>query len=216
MEVVETQEPAQAEKPATETNDKTVPTESDKVFSDENLGNDSEVVVPDDDVNQEPLRTDDKMTVVITPEDKLAFIDSVVSNTRFTKTYKLFGGRISITLRSLTQDELSALSAWAFKQAVEDTTWHLSGRGRKYILAAQVAMFNGVDMPPLESPLFATVMNDGKTTQPPGWVDRSSFWDDKSAGIVDQITKCLSDFDSRYSVMCSKANDENFWKPDTP
>jgi hypothetical protein len=128
----------------------------------------------------------------------------------------LFGDRLSITVRSLTQDELAALSAWAFKQAVADTTWHLSGQGRKYAMAAQVAMFNGIELSPLESPLFATVDSDGKTVLPPAWVERSNFWDDKSAGVVDQVMKCIDDFDSRYSILCSKANDENFWKPDTP
>jgi hypothetical protein len=216
MEVVETQEPAQAEKSTTAEQEKSASAESEKVFADENLGKDSEVAVPADNADQEPLRTDGLKTVVVTPEDKLAFLDSVVSNTRFTKTYKLFGGRVSITVRSLTQDELAALSAWAFKQAVADTTWHISGQGRKYAMAAQVAMFNGIELPPLESPLFATVDSDGKTVKPPAWVERSKFWDDKSAGIVDQIMKCINDFDSRYSILCNKANDENFWKPDTP
>lgn len=216
MEIVETKKPEQAEKPTTAEQEKSASAESENIFADENLGKDSEVAVPADNTDQEPLHTDGPKTiVVITPEDKVSFLDSVVSNTRFTKTYKLFGDRISITVRSLTQDELSALSAWAFKQAVADTTWHLSGQGRKYAMAAQVAMFNGIELPPLESPLFATVDSDGKTVKPPAWVDRSSFWDDKSAGVVDQVIKCITDFDSRYSILCSKANDENFWKPDT-
>ena len=154
--------------------------------------------------------------VVITVEDKVAFIDSVVNNTRFEKDYSLFGGKLRVTIRSVTADETNALAAWAFKKAVDDPTWHMSGRGRKYLLSAQVARFNGVDIPPLGQPLFSTLEGDGKTVKEPGWVESSSFWDDKSAAVVDAVMRCISDFDLRYSTLCKKAEDENFWAPDTP
>lgn len=154
--------------------------------------------------------------VVITAEDKAAFIDSVVKNTRFERDYRLFGGKLTVTIRSVTADETNALAAWAFKKAVDDPTWHMSGRGRKHLLSAQVAKFNGMEIPPLRQPLFSTLEGDGKTVKEPGWVEGSSFWDDKSAAVVDAVMRCISDFDIRYSTLCKKAEDENFWAPDTP
>ena len=154
--------------------------------------------------------------VVITVEDKVAFIDSVVNNTRFERDYSLFGGKLKVTIRSVTADETNALAAWAFKNALSDPTWHMSGRGRKNLLAAQVARFNGIEIPPLKEPLFATLQDDGKTVKDPGWVESASFWDDKSAAVVDSVMRCIADFDLRYSTLCKKAEDENFWAPDTP
>lgn len=154
--------------------------------------------------------------IVITPEDKAAFIDSVVNNTRFERDYSLFGGKLTVTIRSVTADEVNALASWAFKKAVDDPTWHMSGQGRKHLLAAQVAKFNGTVIPPLKEPLFPTLDGDGKTVKNPGWVESASFWTDKGAAVVDAIINCIADFDRRYSTLCKKAEDSNFWAPDTP
>ena len=214
MEIVGTQEPAEKqEKPVEEA--KAPERKDDSAFSQENLAKETSVKV--DGPAGEPLKIGAEMpSVTVTPEEKMAFLDAVIGNTRFTKTYSLFGGRITVKLRSLTLDELNAMAAWAFKQAVADPSWHLSGRGRKYALAAQVEMFNGVELHPLETPLFETLESDGKTTKPPAWVNRDSYWDDKGAGVVDAILNCLADFNNRYRVLYSKAQDENFWNPDTP
>lgn len=157
-----------------------------------------------------------KKEVVITPSDKVAFIDSVVKNERFTKDYSLFGGRIELTVRSLTTDEVNALAAWTIKQGTEDPNGLSSGRYRKFLAAAQVAKFNGVEMPPLEEPLFEHLGKDGKTVEKPGWVGRFSYWDGMEYGLFSTVMKCLSDFDLLYSAMCRKAGDANFWNPGTP
>lgn len=190
--------------------------EAEKLFSNENLTKDSVVENPEPQKEPTIKIGAETPTVTITPEDKVAFLDAIINNTRFTKSYSLFGGRIKIKIRSLTMDETNALAAWAFKQAVKDTTWHISGRGRRYVLAAQVAMYNGTELPPLEAPLYETLDKDGKTTIDPGWVSRDSFWEDKDSGVIDAVIRCLSDFDMRYHILASKAEDENFWNPDTP
>ena len=154
--------------------------------------------------------------IVITPEDKMAFIDSVVNNTRFERDYSLFGGKLTLTVRSITAEEANALAAYAFKRAIADPTWHMSGRGRKHLLAAQISKFNGTVMPPLREPLFETLEADGKTTKTPGWVESTSFWDGKGAAVIDAVMNCIADFDRKYSTLCKKAEDENFWAPDTP
>lgn len=153
--------------------------------------------------------------IEITPEDKVSFLDAVVGNTRWTRDYSLFGGKVTLTLRSITMDELNALSVWMLKKGSADSSSVVSGLYRKYLLSAQVAMVNGTANPPLEDPLFETVGPDGKTV-PPGWLDRKRYWDDMSSGLFMAILQCVIDFDRRYSVLCGKAEDANFWNPDTP
>lgn len=188
----------------------------DSIFSSENLAKDSAVPKEGDkdDSPKEPAMPAD--TVVLTSRDKVAFIDSMVNNDRFTKEYSVFGGRLTLTVRSLTTDEVNALSIWTVKSGANDTTGMMVGAYRKYLMAAQVARLDGVDMPPLEQPLFQTLDKDGKTVKEPGWVKRCEFWDSMPIGKFNAIIECLKDFDERYSLLCSKAEDANFWNPDTP
>lgn len=157
-----------------------------------------------------------KSDITITQEDKSAFIDAVVSNTRFTKEYSLFGGRLKFTVRSLTSDEVNALATWTAKIGTSDSAGLVAGKYRKYLLAAHVSMLNGVEMPPLEEPLYEHVGSDGKTVEPPGWIKRCDYWDKFGFGQFQAILGCVGEFDARYSILCSKAEDQNFWLPDTP
>lgn len=173
-------------------------------FSEENLVEDTEV------------KSQDKPGMVITAEDKIAFVDSVVGNTRFTRDYSLFGGKMTLTVRSLTVDETNALGAWTAKIGSNDPAGLMAGRYRKYLAAAQIARFNGVDMSPLEEPLFATLGKDGKTVSEPAWLDRSAYWDSMGAGVFQAVMSCIADFDARYATLCKEAENANFWAPDTP
>lgn len=184
--------------------------EPENVFSEENLKKSSEI--PDTASSDQS----EGKTTTLTSSDKVAFLDSVVNNSRFTRKYSLFGGKLTFTLRSLTNDEVNALSAWMLKSGSNDSTGIVSGRYRKYLVAAQVEMFNGTQMPPLEEPLFETLDADGKTTVKPGWISRSTFWDDLPVGVFTAIMNSITDFDARYSMLCAKADDSNFWLPDTP
>lgn len=190
--------------------------EKDNPFSGENLGKSTEV--PNEEVESgsviglEPQKKD----ITITAQDKISFIDAIVNNKRYERDYSLFGGKVNLTIRSLTSEEVQALSVWILKHGTSDPTWQITGSYRKYLLAAQVARYNGIEMPPLEQPLFDTLEKDGKTVRQVGWIDRGKFWDDKPSGIISAISACLSDFDVRYTTLCKKAEDSNFWNPDTP
>lgn len=187
--------------------------EKESIFSDSNLPKDSEVDTgKEEEVSLEPKTK----TVTITPAEKAMFIDSVVNNTRFVKEYSLFGGRVTLTLRSMTVDEVNALASWTAKRGTEDPAGLMSGRYRKYLAAAQVERYNGVEMPPLEQPLFSTLGSDGKTVNEPGWIKRSEYWDGVGIGAFNAIMACLSDFDLRYATLCKEAENANFWSPDTP
>ena len=154
--------------------------------------------------------------LVITVSDKVNFIDAIVNNDRFEKNYSAFGGKVSVTVRSLTSEEGQALASWAIREGSKNPSDQLAGRYRKYLIAAQVSKFNGMEMPPLEEPLFATLDSDGVTEKQPAWIDRCLFWDKQQSGIIQYLIECLKDFDLLYSTLCSKAEDENFWNPDTP
>lgn len=187
------------------------------IFSNENLTSNSEI--PESEQSSGSVfgaNWRKVKPIVITAEEKVAFVDAVVGNTRYTRDYSLFGGKVTFTLRSMTSEEVQALAAWIVKKGTTDPTAQLSGKYKKYLLAAQVARFNGVDMAPLEAPLFETLEKDGKTTVQPGWIERCSYWDAQSTGLVQAMLGCVADFDIRYSTLCSKAEDENFWHPDTP
>ena len=71
-------------------------------------------------------------------------------------------------------------------------------------------------MPPLEAPLFETIEKDGKTVQQPGWLARSAYWDDMAVGLFETVMDRIKEFDALYSALCKKAEDVNFWNPDTP
>ena len=202
------------EKTAEPTGKEEVKKENKGIFSDSNLQNDSEVDTGkvEEDVSLAPKTK----TVTITAAEKVDFIDSVVNNTRFTKEYSLFGGHLKLTLRSMTVDEVNALGSWTARRGTEDPAGLMSGRYRKYLAAAQVAKYNGVEMPPLENPLFPTLESDGKTVKEPGWLKRSDFWDGIGIGAFNALMACISDFDLRYATLCKEAENANFWNPDTP
>lgn len=177
-----------------------------------------ETTVPPEEIRMEPtlsLSSEDR-PVTITAEDKVAFLDSVVSNSRFEKKYKLFGGKISLRVRSLTADESQAIAAWALRHSADNPGDQMAGRFLKHVLAAQIASFNGVEMPPMAEPLYETLDKDGKTVSPVGWLNQGDFWDRQGFGVVQAVRGCVNSFDRLYAALCSRAEDENFWNPDTP
>ena len=181
------------------------------IFSESKISEESTVKV--DDIPEEEVK---KRDIIISPSDKAAFIDAIVSNDRFKKEYSLFGGKMKATLRSLTYDEVNALATWTAKQGTKDSAGLMSGRYRKYLLAAYIEMLDGVEMAPLEEPLYENVGSDGKTVNPPAWVDRCKFFDGMGYGKFQALMSLVGEFDALYSTLCEKAEDANFWNPDTP
>lgn len=185
-------------------------------FSGDGLAKDTEV--PPEEVRIGPnfSASSIELPVKITPEDKAAFIDAVVSNSRFEKEYKLFGGKVSLKVRSLTAEESQAIASWVLRHGADNPGDQMAGRFLKHVLAAQISWYNGVAMPPMAEPLFETLDKDGKTVMPPGWLSQGDFWERQGTGLVQAVRGCLNSFDRLYAALCSKAEDENFWSPDTP
>ena len=184
--------------------------DKDDIFSSENLPNDS-VVSPEPDEGGE--KEDD---VEVSSVDKASFIDSVANNARFTKDYSMFNGKLTFTLRSLTIDEVNALAVWSVRQGTKDPAGIVAGKYRKYLFAAHVAMIDGMENPPLVEPLFERIGKDGKSVEEPGWLHQADFCDGMEYGKFQAILNCIGKFDKLYSTLCSKAEDSNFWVPDTP
>lgn len=177
-----------------------------------------ETTVQPDEIRMEPtlsMNSNDR-PVTISAEDKVAFLDSVVTNARFEKTYRLFGGKISLKVRSLTADESQAIASWVLRHGADNPGDQIAGRFLKHVLAAQISFYNGVAMPPMAEPLYETLDKDGKTVTPVGWLNQGDFWDKQPSGVVQAVRGCLNSFDRLYAALCSKAEDENFWNPDTP
>jgi len=184
--------------------------DKDDIFSSENLPKDSVV-------RHEPDEGGEKVDdVEVSSVDKASFIDSVANNSRFTKDYSMFGGKLTFTLRSLTIDEVNALAVWSVRQGTKDPAGLVAGKYRKHLLAAHLAMIDGVENPPLKEPLFERIGQDGKSVEEPGWLNQSAFSDSMSYGKFQAILNCIGKFDKLYSTLCSKAEDSNFWVPDTP
>lgn len=185
------------------------------MFSESKMSEDSEIDAGEKVPEKELDLGNMQRKVTITAADKRAFVDAVATNSRYTRDYSLFGGGVTLTVRSLTADESSALATWTAKMGTSDSAGMFAGRYRKYLMAAQLEKLDGVQMPPLEAPLFETATADGKTV-PPGWVKRCDYFDNMGIGKFNAIMGCLADFNLVYSTLCQKAEDANFWNPDTP
>lgn len=156
------------------------------------------------------------MQIKITPEEKVAFVDALVGNERFKLSYDLFGGKAKIVVRSMTFEETRALSEWCVRNAPKDIGGQISGKFRRFMLCAQIEMYNGTKMSNLAEPLFETLDKDGKTVTEPGWLKQADFWDGMPTAVISALSKCVADFNRKYDYLISKAEDANFWNPDTP
>ena len=158
----------------------------------------------------------DPSDLVITPEEKLAFIDAMISGSRYTQTFKLFGGKLVVTVRSRTADETHAMYAYirhvlsgndaAGFNAVEGDMAYVP-------LVAQIAEMNGTAFPEMKTPLLYT-MSDGKE-QEPGWYGDFKAWKAKPEGLTSALVSCIQLFEYKYWTMTMEASDKNFWNSDT-
>jgi hypothetical protein len=158
-----------------------------------------------------------KNGVEITASDKKRFIDAIISNSRFTSEYSLFGGRVKAVIRSLTTEEARAVATYLVKTSITDVVGQTTGKYRKYLLAAHVEEYNGVKFAPIPEPLFSEV-GEGGAEKAPAWVeyDAVKFWEKASPAVVSAVAECVADFEAKYEYLTKKAEDANFWESDTP
>ena len=153
--------------------------------------------------------------LVITPEDKEAFITSIISGARLVLSFTRLGERFHISIRSRTVPETQAIFQ-ALKHEIDDakliTQTDYTIRLRSMMLAAQVVTLNGIDNVTLATPLNRTIDSIGKTVEP-AWLGQANHWNGISEGVQSIAWECLNEFEDKYWMMVEDAKNANFWNP---
>lgn len=152
--------------------------------------------------------------VVVTPEDKIAFIDAIVQNKRFTRSFSVFGGKLTFTLRSRTFAETSAILSYASSLVATNLNIPYRYVLTLSILAAEVDEFQGVKNPVLKDPLYKEIGTDGKISDV-GWANQLDFWKSLPDSVIQAISDCAVEFERKYTALSNAARTANFWEPDT-
>jgi len=156
----------------------------------------------------------DQLMIEITDDDRNPFIDAIVNNARYVRTFSLYGGRLTGKFRSRTQSESMAVLAHLNmllrrKEIVEQLQYATLLRAA--VLAAQVAEFNDVVYPELMVPLYW--MRKDKDDIKPKWIDQMDDWMSKQDAIVTAVYDELQIFERKYWSMTRSAPESNFWPP---
>ena len=150
--------------------------------------------------------------VEILRRHKEAFLDSVVSGGRYVEEFRIFGGRMSVRVRSRTNAETDALESYLRRQiALSAVSYEseYSSLTRRLLMVAQVAEVDGVEYPEMAAPLKYVETPEGLT--PPAWEPSLGMWASKPDAVVAAISGCIMEFEARYWKMISMSRDENFW-----
>ena len=153
--------------------------------------------------------------IVISPAEKEAFLEALVTGDRLVLPFSMFGGRVAGKMRSRKQDEAVAVFNMMAKDLASSSV--RSGaeqvlRTRFILLACQLEELNGTTFEELAKPLNETV-GKGGTVVPPGWTGQLEYFESLSEGMVTALFDRLRDFETKYWAMVANAGDQNFWKP---
>ena len=158
-----------------------------------------------------PSSGDDQKT---TPEERSAFIDSIVAGTRYEAVETLLGGQVKVKFRSRTFQETEAVTSFVaagLRSRRYNTIEETNAATRLALLSFQVAELNGVSYEVPESPLNIVQGPDG--TKDPPWAARMGMWAEKPEGLVNMLVAALQTFEAKYQSRVRKAADVNFWGP---
>lgn len=156
-----------------------------------------------------------KNALEITAQEKIAFIEAMISGERYTQQFMLFGGRISLTVRSRTSAETHALYAYLrYRLAHRDEHLDVVEGDVAYMpLVSQVEELNGVKFHEMKAPLTYEE-RDGVDIEP-GWLEDFKTWKQRPEGLTSAIISCIQLFEYKYWIMVKEANNKNFWNTDT-
>lgn len=153
-------------------------------------------------------------SVLIGDEHKRAFIEAVVTGRRYTESFSLFGGNVSIVLRCRSAEETDAIDAYARRKISTGeikSESEYSNLMRCMLIVAQVQEINGVSYSEMRSPMKFVENETG--IKPPAWEEELKMWMAKPDVIISALTGAILEFEARYWQMVAKASDENFWGP---
>lgn len=163
-------------------------------------------------INREQYRAEE---LVITPKEKQAFLDSLVTGGRYTQAYDIFGGRVHVVVRNRTTDETNAMYAYV-RYALSrpgNTAASVDSQLPFVPLVAQIEEINGVKYPEMKAP-YTFVEDKGVTTEP-GWYEDFLAWVKKPEGLTSALVNRIQLFEYKYWTMVKEASNADFWKTDT-
>lgn len=141
----------------------------------------------------------------VTPEDKAAFIRHIFSTGRFFKTFQLFGGEITLQLRSRTSDEATKVYEHVRAAATKQTL----GAADVVVRMQQLFCANAVAEITFgkERKVFDVA---GERT--PDVVYTDVFGGERAAALYNAVFTVYLEFERLYDWLTSRASDPNFWK----
>lgn len=155
-----------------------------------------------------------KEELEITPEEKDAFVESLLTGKRHYQTYTIFGDRIRVTVRNRTIAETQAMYSYMRHMLTKDASAlaMLEGDMSYILLAAQIEEINGVKYPEMQEPL--NFVETGGKVQDPGWLSCLQAWKSKPEGLTNALINRVQLFEYKYWTMVSEASNQNFWNPE--
>lgn len=154
-------------------------------------------------------------TVVLTEQDREAFLAALVSGKRFQLPFSLFGGKIQGVFRCRSQGESHAVISQINRELQKEQLYSMmdyATRLRAMLLAAQVEELNGEHYAVLQEPHLAVRTSVTETTEP-GWLGQAKQWEGRDEGLVIALYKELQIFEKKYWTLIDNAKDQDFWKP---
>lgn len=160
-----------------------------------------------------------EMRVVLTQEDRDAFLQSIITGERYKRPFSIFNGAVTGVLRCRSMKESEGIAAWmnvGLRTARYQTQMVYSAELRDALFVAQVEKLQDVEFPEMSGPLSPTAGEDIKTwtdVVPPGWVSATAVWREMPEAVVSGLFDELRTFERKYWTMITHAQDQNFWNP---
>jgi hypothetical protein len=154
--------------------------------------------------------------VVVSPEDRQKFLESVVSGKRFSLGFDLLGGAIRVVFRSRSQAESQAVISRIVeerKQGLIVTELDYTLRQQHLMLSAQVEELQGVKYAEWAKPYVVTKSETG--TQEPGWLPQALEFVESQQNLIEILWVALKRFEDKYWTMVEAAEDQDFWQAGT-
>lgn len=160
--------------------------------------------------------------VEITESDKDAFIASLIDNTRYTRSFSIFNGKITGVIQSRTADETRALIHEAQRRVRTSevlTDADYSAIFRKAVLRFQIKEVNNAAFPEVTYPLLAqynfTALDGEDAIKPPAWfAEAEKFWGPKQCGYVTAVYAEVMKFEFKYWTLVENSANQDFWLPE--
>ncbi len=151
--------------------------------------------------------------VVVTDDDKNAFIDALVTGKRYKSSVVMFGGRLLLKMRARTVGESEAIDSYLRRCVVSGRIKvgvEYSDLMRLCLLVSDVEQLGDEQYPEMEKPLIAVSGPDG--VKDPPWIKMLDVWRSKPEGLINAILPEVFKFEVKYAEMVKRGIDGNFWR----